>query len=453
MRYIAHNRQPRCRHHHPHHSRNQSFSSFLFDAICMSTADVEQSVAYKKCGNREETRNVEAEDKAPMRNCNYKSVSRLERQWVQDHASWTNNEKLMRGRSAKVGLFNAEKYEAEDANSKSISEFHLLFQSSTSSSPSRSSDYVSDSTTNFPYLSYDAESLYRHSSSMRVAKAEKNSNNLGPEDRASKSWAVGGEWSRDFHGKSTVRDGGFGPTQTHFIPADHHAKLMSKSKSCKDSIKPKQPISSGSKLTNFLNALFMGGGTRKKNISSSYTVSDSNSDHSAETKPSSSYSYSSSSYQSKSCLSKASGGSKNTDGVKRCVTFYPTSVIVDENSRPCGEKYLHGVEKLDPHPNPSNYRQITHPSTEAHKLPLLSKKLNHRSLEVYSHTVAGTANNIIGKHPKENSIIEAALIRDLDKRDENEEDDDEGSYSSSDLFELESLDIIDMTVYENKLPV
>lgn len=452
MRYIAHNRQPRCRHHHAHRSRNHSFSSFLFDAICTSTEDVEQSVAYKKCGNREETRNVEAEDKTPMMNCNYKSVSRLERQWVKDHASWTNNEKLMRGRSAKIGLFNAEKYEAEDANSKSRSEFHLSLQSSTSSSPSRSSDYVSDSTTNFQYFSYDAES-YRRSSSIPVAKAEKNSNDLGLEDRASKSWAVGGEWSRDFHGKSTVRDGGFGPTQTHFIPADHYAKIMSKSKSCKDSMKPKQPISPGRKLTNFLNTLFMGGGTRKKNISSSYTVSDSNSDHSAETKPSSSYSNSSSSYQSKPCLSKSSGGSKNTDGVKRCVTFYPTSVIVDENSRPCGEKYLHGAENLDPHPNPSNYRQITHPSTESYKLPLLSKKMNYRSLQEYSHTVAGTANNIIDKHPKANSIIEAALIRDLDKRDENEEDNDDGSCSSSDLFELESLDIIDMTVYESKLPV
>lgn len=447
IRYNAHNGQHRYRH---HHSRSQSFSSALLDAICKSTEDVEETVAYKKSGNRQETRNVEAEDKTLMRNLNYKSFSRVERQWDEDHPAWTNKEKLMRGRSTKVSFFNAEKYEAEAAYTKSRSELHPSFQSSMSSAVSCSSVYTSDSTSNCPYLSSDAESFYKHTSSIPTAKTEKHSDHVGCKDRACK-WAVGGEGSRDLHEKSSVRDGAFRAIDKHFIPADHHAKIKSKSKSCKDSKKPKHPISPGSKLAGFLNSLFMGGSTKKPKLSSSYSVTDSNSHHSSERKPTTDSS--SSSVQSRPCLSKTSRGSKNVDGVRRCVTFYPTSVIVDEDSRPCGEKCLHGMENPAPHPNPSNYQQIRHPSTDAHKLPLLSKKLKHRNLEKDSHAVAAAAKSIITEDQKTNSIIEPAVVRDLDRKGEDGEEDDDGSCSSSDLFELESLEAIDMNVYEKKLPV
>jgi hypothetical protein len=62
-----------------------------------------------------------------------------------------------------------------------------------------------------------------------TAKTERNSHHVGREDRACK-WAVGGECSRDLHGKSSVRDGDFRSTEKPFIPADHHAKIKSKSK-------------------------------------------------------------------------------------------------------------------------------------------------------------------------------------------------------------------------------
>lgn len=143
------------------------------------------------------------------------------------------------------------------------------------------------------------------------------------------------------------------------------------------------------------------------------------------------------------------------DGARKCVTFYPTSVIVDENSRQCGEKCLQGMQYLSPHPNPSDYQEIKHPSVDAHELPLLSKKLKHQSLDKDSGHAVPTARNVIAKHQKTNSIVEVAAIGDLDKEDEDGEKDDNVSCSSSDLFELENLAEIDMnmSVYQKELPV
>jgi hypothetical protein len=82
--------------------------------------------------------------------------------------------------------------------------------------------------------------------------------------------------------------------------------------------------------------------------------------------------------------------SKNLQhGMRRSVTFYPTSVIVDEDSRPCGKKCLHRMEKYPtPNPNPSNYPH-KHPSMDAYQLPLLSQKLKYRSLEKYRVPATG----------------------------------------------------------------
>lgn len=272
------------------------------------------------------------------------------------------------------------------------------------------------------------ESLYKPTSSVATAKTEKNSDHVGRDARACK-WATGGECSRDLHGKSSVRDGSIRSTEKHSIPTDHRAKNKSNSRTCKDSRKSKHPISPGSKLVSFLNSLFLGGSTKKPNLSSSCSVSDSNSCHSSERKPSSCPS--SSSIQSRPCLSKTSRRSKNIDGARRRVTFYPTS--------PCGEKCLKGMENPSPHQNPSDYQEITHLSIYAHEVPLLSKKLKHQSRDKDSGHVVPTARNVIVKHQKTNSITEVAVIGDLDKHDEDEEKDDNGRYSSADLFELECL--------------
>jgi hypothetical protein len=450
MDHNSHNRQHRQRQRHHHHrSRDQSFSSALLDAICKSTEDEGGMMAHTKSSNRQDTRNIEAENYTVMRNSSYRRVVGIESQWDED--PWLNNEKFMRGRSAKMGVFNSEKNEVGFAYSK-LREFHPSLQSNMSSAALCSSDYTSDSTSSCPYLSSDAESLSRHTSSISTAKTGRNSYHLGREDTAGK-WAVGG--SRALHGKSSVREGDFRSKDKPFIPADRDANFKSKSQSRKDSKKPKKPTSPGRKLANFLNSLFMAGSTKKPKLSSSSSVSDSNSYDSSEKKPASVYS-SSSSVQSRPCLSKTSKGSKSSTGMsQRSVTFYPASVIVDENSNPCEEKCLHRMEKYPPpDPNPANHLH-TYPSTDAYKLPLLSKELRFHMLEEDWHAAA--AKDIISKYQKANNIMEAVVIRSLDKQDEEEEeeDDDDASCSSSDLFELENLAEIDMnmSVYQKELPV
>lgn len=404
-------------------------------------------MAYKKNSNRQETRNVEAENNTLLRNSSYKRVVRIERQREED--LWLNNENSKCGRSTRTGVFNTEKYKAEVAYSKHR-ELQPSFKPNMSSAPSYSSDYTSDSTSNCQYLSSDAETVYKHTSSISTAKTERNSHHVNRGDKACK-WGVGRECSRDLHGKSPVRDGDFRATEKPLNPAGHPAKIKSKSRISKDSKKPKlQPTSPGRKLANFLNSLFMAGGTKKPKLSSSSSVSESTSYYSSERKPASVSS--SSSVHSRPCLSKSSTGSKNSNGVRRSVTFYPTSVIVDEGSRPCGEKCLHTMEN---NPNPSTYPHKP-PSLDTYKLPLLSKKFKYRSVEKDRHAVAAAAaKDILAKYQKTNSIMKAVVITDLDKQDEDdEEDDDDASCSSSDLFELENLAGINMNnVYQKELPV
>lgn len=436
MDYNPHSGQHRHRYqgHHYHRSRDPSFSSAMLDEIFKSTEDEGGMTAYKNSNSRQENSTL-------MRNSSYKRVARIERQWDEDPARMNTNEKSMRGRSLKFGVFNAENYEAEATYDKH-KEFHLSFQSTMSSAASCSSNYTSDSTSNSSYLSSDAEALHRDSSSIRTAKTQGDSHHVGRGGRAWK-WVVG---DRDLHGKPSIRDGYFRTSDIPFIPAEH-TKMKLKSKSRKDSKKPKHPSSPGRKLARFLNSLFMAAGTKKPKLSSSSSVSDSNSYYSSERKPSSSYS-SSSSVQSRSCLSKSSRGSKN-----RSVTFYPTIVLLNDESRPCGEKCLHRMENPALSLNPPYY-PCAHPSTNAYRPPLSSKELKLHIPEEDSLSTAAADKSITGKYQKANSNMDCMVIRDLDKQEEEEEeDDDDASCSSSDLFELENLAAIDMNMYQRELPV
>jgi len=208
----------------------------------------------------------------------------------------------------------------------------------------------------------------------------------------------------------------------------------------------------------------MAGGTKKTKLSFSSSVSDSNSYDSSERKPDSLY-LSPSSVQIRPCLSKTSRGSNNSSDrmSQKSVTFYPTAVILDEDSRPCGEKCLQNMENYPqithtvPNPNPSNYPHITHPSRNAYKFPLLRKELKKHIVEeeIRHAAAAATAKELIAKYQKSNSKMETVAIRGLDKPDEGEEEDDGWSCSSSELFELENLAAIDrkMDVYQKELPV
>ncbi|OVA08374.1 hypothetical protein BVC80_209g105 [Macleaya cordata] len=170
-----------------------------------------------------------------------------------------------------------------------------------------------------------------------------------------------------------------------------------------DLMKVKQPISPGGKIASFINSLF----TPKKSSKISTSVGGRGVHEDfvrseRKSKSAQTSTCSSASSFSRSCLSKApsSNNGKLSNGIKRSVRFYPVSVIVDEDSRPCGQKSLHQDE-----PN----------------LMSLNEELNFHLKE----------------KNQQRSVEEVAL--DL--------------YASSDLFELDNLSSIGIDRYREELPV
>ncbi|KAE9609311.1 hypothetical protein Lal_00020495 [Lupinus albus] len=140
------------------------------------------------------------------------------------------------------------------------------------------------------------------------------------------------------------------------IESSEEGLIKSKSRAMKiynNLKKVKQPISPGGKLTNFLNKLFATGNNTKKPKSTS-SVADTKS----ERKTQAASTCSSASSFSRSCLSKTSPSSReklrSNNGVKRTVRFYPVSVIIDEDSRPCGHKNLYEEKELQQQQKKSN---------------------------------------------------------------------------------------------------
>ncbi|XP_044464811.1 protein BIG GRAIN 1-like C [Mangifera indica] len=171
--------------------------------------------------------------------------------------------------------------------------------------------------------------------------------------------------------------------------------------------KVKQPISPGGRITSFFNSIFSSGNAKKVNLCAVKAMEDVNFDRKSESTCSSA---------SRSCLSKTPSSTKgkyssSNGGMKRSVRFYPVSVIVDEDCRPCGHKCIY---EDDPSltPLPTAHQQI---------LKSCSFK----------------------EDPKKNEFV--------GDDDEEEEDDDALSYSSSDLFELDHL--IGIGRYREELPV
>ncbi|XP_028062071.1 protein BIG GRAIN 1-like B [Camellia sinensis] len=179
--------------------------------------------------------------------------------------------------------------------------------------------------------------------------------------------------------------------------------------------KVKQPISPGGKLASFLNSLFSNGNSKKKNSSSSSTGGYEDVCVERKAKSTQASTCSSASSYSRSCLSKSSLNSKEkpNSGVKRTVTFYPVSVIVDEDCRPCGHKCIYEN-------NSSKYGM-----EEVKRRQVLVEK--SRKIEE-----AAAAREILKGYAKNAMVLSG-----------NEVDyDDAASDSSSDLFELDHLAFI-----------
>ena len=241
---------------------------------------------------------------------------------------------------------------------------------------------------------------------------------------------------------------------------ENHEESLIKSKSRALRIynnlkKVKQPISPGGRLTSFLNSLFTAGNTKKtKPTSSVGGYEDLNAERKYKSGQASTCSSASS--FSRSCLSKTSPSSREKlrNGDKRTVRFYPVSVIVDEDSRPCGHKCLYKEEddsSLMPVSVTSAWkigRSLTKKNDEEIKFPIMEK----------SKRVEEAAREFL-KEYHQNQKKSDSVLRDLTMRgnanedDDDDEDDDAASCASSDLFELDHLAVIGNGRYCEELPV
>ncbi|KAF8401058.1 hypothetical protein HHK36_014361 [Tetracentron sinense] len=222
-------------------------------------------------------------------------------------------------------------------------------------------------------------------------------------------------------------------------PKQEGGFIKSKSRALKiygDLKKVKQPISPGGRLSSFLNSLFHAGNPKKAKISPTVGGCD---DTSSERKYKSAQAStcSSASSFSRSCLSKTpSSRGKLSNGLKRSVRFYPVSVIVDEDCRPCGHKCLYEDE-------PSLMAVTT--VRKLGESPSLNDDFKFHLMEK-NRRVEEAARDLLKSYQKKS---------DFDMRDLQDDGDfdDAASYSSSDLFELDNLAAIGIERYREELPV
>lgn len=174
--------------------------------------------------------------------------------------------------------------------------------------------------------------------------------------------------------------------------------------------KVKEPISPGGKIANFLNSIFSPRNNLKKNQGleewSSVRKSRSMKDNAMSA--------------SRSCLSKnpsSSGGTNNNNKSKRSVRFCPVSVILDEDSRPCGHKRLYEDE-----------------------YSVIGSQFIKKNIDSF-RLFEGKKKTVIRKH---------GLMREFY---DNESDVDDKSCASSDLFELENIGPMGIGAYHEELPV
>ncbi|KAM7254534.1 hypothetical protein ACFE04_003914 [Oxalis oulophora] len=224
--------------------------------------------------------------------------------------------------------------------------------------------------------------------------------------------------------------------------------------------KVKQPISPGGKLATFLNSIFSTAGNAKKpkistslssssnsNSSSSYSNSNFSSSKFDQQTPS----CSSTSSFSRSCLSKTPSSSRAN--VKRSVRFYPVSVIVDEDSKPCGHKNLHETNSSSTSTKLVSELIEVRVMEENRRVVEAAKELlknYHKKKEEYEHVINNGGGGGGG---------DMEIDLHLDLEDDDDDDDDLASCASSDLFELDNLSVVGVDNinhqirYREELPV
>ncbi|KAF2323609.1 hypothetical protein P3X46_011178 [Hevea brasiliensis] len=402
---------------------NPSFSSTLLDAIYRSIDESngkgeEEHIFYRETIRKKHGNGLK-EDGKEERIASLQKACMIEK-WMEEKVCY---EKVAARRKS-MGDF--DKKIRKDFNPKPP----VLLNSSSSSSESSCGGGFSSS---------ESESFYGLNSSrssstyaMQKPKSIRTSVSARPEryERAVDEIAM---YQYNHH-----HERNFAPTQK---PKHEGSFVKTKSRALKiygDLKKAKQPISPGGRLASFLNSLFAAGNAKKANISSSSAYEE------RKIKSEQTSTCSSASSFSRSCLSKtpSSRGNKLSNGTKRSVRFYPVSVIVDEDSRPCGHKSLYG-----------NHEETLMAVTA-------TRNLTNEDLKFHvmneSRRVEEVTRDLLKNYQKKKQ--EEFAARDLcngngETSEEEEDDDDAASCASSDLFELDNLSAIGIERYDEELPV
>lgn len=329
----------------------------------------------------------------------------------------------------------------------------VLFFSSTSSSSDSSSGGFSSSDTESVFGVRSRSSCFApprpisvcSSVSARSERTERKQSTLYPEQR-------------ELHMCDDHRHNTTTTTTTGQTPKLEEGIIKSKSRALKiyaNLKKVKQPISPGGRFANFLSSLFTTGNTKKTKNTLTSSIQGYDDAVIVERKSKSvqaSTACSSASSFSRSCLSKNSPSSREKlrNGVKRTVRFYPVSVIVDEDCRPCGHKCLYEEDNssLMAGSVPTAWkigRSPTRRNEEELKFQVLEK----------TRRVEEAAREFLRDYHHQKQKKKELTMRDFHAKNDYiyEDDDDASSCSSSDLFELDHLVVMGKNRYSEELPV
>ncbi|XAR67118.1 hypothetical protein NMG60_11013554 [Bertholletia excelsa] len=347
--------------HHQQRRKTQSFSSSLLDAIYRSIDESNCDEADESVLHREPT----AARMKKQRNSNSKRNSALD-----------DEESLRRA-------IMIEKW-MENENRSHVSQSYRLYNSTSSSS---------DSSCGGVFSSSETESGYKDGikpTSLTLPRP------------------------KQVRGASSAR------SEFEQTPKREGRLMKTKSKALKiygDLKKVKQPISPGRRITNFLNSLFNSRNVKNAKRESLEDLSSVRKSRSVRDTTTCSLSSS----FSRSCLSKPPSSRaklSSNNGSKRSVRFCSVGVIVDEDSRPCGHKYIY---EEDPSLMPT---------------PIIRKIADSSRLK------------------SQLKSTDACQLSDFHDDDHDEQEEDDGmSCTSSDLFELENIGGVGVRAYREELPV
>ncbi|XVF27028.1 hypothetical protein REPUB_Repub14bG0071300 [Reevesia pubescens] len=388
---------------------NPSFSSTLLDSIYRSIDESndskgeEELIFYREATMRKKQSNNSTNSLKEEEMTSLQRACMIEK-WMEKKVSCDN----------KVAIRRKSMADSE-RNSRNHHDFDPMLLNSSSSS--------SDSSCGGGFSSSESDSFYGPKSRSSSSSLSHYTSHRPKPIRTSIS-ARAEVGNSNFHAatQKPKHEGGFVRTKSKAL------KIYS------DLKKVKQPISPGGRLASFLNSLFTTGNAKKAKISSSsgYEERKLKSEQATST-------CSSASSFSRSCLSKTPSSRGN--GTKRSVRFCPISVILDEDSRPCGHKNIH-------------YENDHHQTSIIRSKPI-NKELEIRIMEE-NRRVVEAAKDLLKNYQKKKVEYDNMIIcngNEESSNDEEDDDEDAASCASSDLFELDNLSAVGIERYREELPV